>query len=125
MLKKNEEYVTDIIDNGFQGEGIAKIDGMTVFIDKAIKGEKVKIKILKVQTNFAYGKIIEILKKSEARVDEEDCATYKKCGGCNLRHIKYEETLNIKKATIENCLYKALKRDIKVNDVIGKKNPLY
>ena len=37
MLKKNEEYVVDIIDNGFQGEGIAKIDGMTVFIDKAIK----------------------------------------------------------------------------------------
>ena len=125
MLKKNEEYVIDIIDNGFQGEGIAKIDGMTVFIDKAIKGEKVKIKILKVQTNFAYGKIIENLKKSEARVDKEDCATYKRCGGCNLRHIKYEETLNIKKATIENCLYKALKRDIKVNDVIGMKNPLY
>lgn len=125
MLKKNEEYVTDIIDNGFQGEGIAKIEGMTVFIDKAIKGEKVKIKILKVQTNFAYGKIIENLKKSEARVDKEDCATYKRCGGCNLRHIKYEETLNIKKATIENCLYKALKRDIKVNDVIGMKNPLY
>lgn len=125
MLKKNEEYVTDIIDNGFQGEGIAKIDGMTVFIDKAIKGEKVKIKILKVQTNFAYGKIIQILRKSEARVDEEDCATYKRCGGCNLRHIKYEETLNIKKATVENCLYKALKRDIKVNDVIGMKNPLY
>lgn len=125
MLKKNEEYLIDIIDNGFQGEGIAKIDGMTVFIDKAIKGEKVKIKILKVQTNFAYGKIIEILKKSEARVDEEDCATYKRCGGCNLRHIKYEETLNIKKAIVENCLYKALKRDIKVNDVIGMKNPLY
>lgn len=125
MLKKNEEYVIDIIDNGFQGEGIAKIDGMTVFVDKAIKGEKVKIKILKVQTNFAYGKIIEILKKSEARVDEEDCATYKRCGGCNLRHVKYEETLNIKKAIVENCLYKALKRDIKVNDVIGMKNPLY
>ena len=44
MIKKNEEYIVDIIDNGFQGEGIAKIDGMTVFIDNAIKGEKVKIK---------------------------------------------------------------------------------
>lgn len=125
MLKKNEEYVTDIIDNGFQGEGIAKLGGMTVFIDQAIKGEKVKIKILKVQTNFAYGKIIEILKRSETRVNEEDCITYKRCGGCNLRHIKYEETLNIKKAIVENCLYKALKREIKVNDVIGMKSPLY
>ena len=40
MIKKNEEYIVDIIDNGFQGEGIAKIEGITVFIDQAIKGEK-------------------------------------------------------------------------------------
>ena len=125
MLKKNEEYVVDIIDNGFQGEGIAKIDGITVFIDKAIKGEKIKIKILKVQTNFAYGKIIEILEKSVNRTTKEDCTTYKRCGGCNLRHINYQETLKIKKAIVENCLYKALKRNVKVNNVIGMKNPLY
>ena len=124
MLKKNEEYIVDIIDNGFQGEGIAKIDGITIFIDQAIKGEKIKIKILKVQTNFAYGKILEILEKSNNRTEEE-CTTYKRCGGCNLRHIKYEETLNIKKAVVENCMYKALKREVKVNDVIGMKNPLY
>lgn len=124
MLKKNDEYVVDIIDNGFQGEGIAKIDGMTVFVDKAIKGEKAKIKILKVQTNFAYGKIIEILEESNNRTNE-DCDTYKRCGGCNLRHIKYEETLNIKKAVVENCLYKELKRETEVNDVIGMEDPLY
>ena len=41
-MKKNEEYIVDIIDNGFQGEGIAKIDGITVFIPNVIKGEKVK-----------------------------------------------------------------------------------
>ena len=93
MLKKNEEYVVNIIDNGFQGEGIAKIDGITVFIDNAIKGEKVKVKILKVQTNFAYGKIIEILENSVNRINKEDCTTFKKCGGCSLRHIKYQETL--------------------------------
>ena len=80
---------------------------------------------MKVQTNFAYGKIIEILEKSASRVENEDCATYKQCGGCNLRHIKYEETLNIKKAIVENCMYKSLKKEIKVNNVIGMKNPLY
>ena len=46
MLKKNEEYIVEIIDNGFQGEGIAKIDNVAIFIPNAIKGEKVKIKIL-------------------------------------------------------------------------------
>ena len=57
MLKKNEEYVVDITDNGYNGEGIAKIDGITIFIENAIKGEKVKIKILKVLKNQAYAKV--------------------------------------------------------------------
>lgn len=122
MLKKNEEYIADIIDNGFQGEGIAKIDGITIFIPQAIKGEKIKIKILKVLKNFGYGKIIEILEKSENR-EIEDCTTYKRCGGCNLRHIKYEETLNIKKSIVENCLYKQLRKEVKVNNVIGMDKP--
>ena len=31
-VEKNKEYIVDIIDNGFEGEGIAKIDGFTIFI---------------------------------------------------------------------------------------------
>ena len=106
MLKKNEEYIVDIVDNGFQGEGIAKIDGITVFVQGAIKGEKIKIKIIKVLSDFCYGKILEIIEKSEHR-REPDCPVYSQCGGCDLRHIKYEETLNIKKQIVENCLQKA------------------
>jgi 23S rRNA (uracil1939-C5)-methyltransferase len=116
MLKKNEEYVVNIIDNGYMGEGIAKIDGITVFIEQAIKGEKIRIKIIKVMTNFCYGKILEILEKSKNR-KESECETYKRCGGCNLRHIEYRETLNIKKSIVDNCLYKALKREVDVEDV--------
>ena len=82
MLRKNEEYVVDIIDNGYNGEGIAKIDGMTVFIDNAIKGEKVKIKILKVLKSQSYGKIEEIIEKSPYK-SALDCSTFTKCGGCN------------------------------------------
>ncbi len=124
MIEKNEIYEVEIIDDGYQGEGIAKIDNFPIFIQGAIKGEKVQIKILKVQTNFAYGKIIKILKHSENRTETE-CIQYARCGGCNLRHIKYEYTLKIKKAIVENCMYKALNREIKVNDVIGMEIPLF
>ena len=48
-IQKNKEYIVNIIDNGFEGEGIAKIEDYTIFIPGAIKGEKIKIKILKVQ----------------------------------------------------------------------------
>ena len=123
-MKKNEEYIVCIIDNGCSGEGIAKIDGITVFIPEAIKGEEVKIKILKVNKSYCFAKIIEILKPSNVRT-AEDCLKYKKCGGCNLRHIEYNETLNIKKAIVENCLGKELRKAPKVNNVIGMKGPYY
>ncbi len=124
MLEKNQVYEVEIIDDGYQGEGIAKIENFPVFIQGAIKGEKVQIKILKVQTNFAYGKIINIIEPAENRVEAE-CTEYSKCGGCNLRHISYNYTLKIKKAIVENCLYKALNRKIEVQDVIGMNIPMF
>ena len=62
-VKKNEEYIVDIIDNGYQGEGIAKVDGFTVFVPNAIKGEKVKILILKVTTSHAFKYIYDFNKE--------------------------------------------------------------
>lgn len=122
MIKKNDEYFVEITDNGFQGEGIAKIDNIPIFIPNAIKNEKVKIKILKVNTNFCYGKILKIIKKSENRV-KEDCNTYNKCGGCNLRHIDYKATLEMKREIVKNNFKKAKLENVKINDCIGMEEP--
>ena len=46
-VKKNEAYTVEIIDNGFEGEGIARIDGFTIFVPNAIKGETCEILIVK------------------------------------------------------------------------------
>ena len=121
-IRKNEEYIVDIIDNGFEGEGIAKINNFTIFIKGAIKGEKVRILILKVNSSYAFAKIIEIMESSEYRC-EEDCNTYKRCGGCDLRHIKYEKTLEIKKNVVQSLVNKTLSNKVKINDTIGMDNP--
>ena len=123
-IKKNQEYIVEIIDNGYEGEGIAKIDGFTVFIPGTIKGEKVKILIVKVLSSHAFGKILEILKSSETR-QEADCTTYKRCGGCNLRHIKYEETLKMKQNAVQSLVNKTLKTKVKVQETIGMENPFH
>lgn len=123
MIKKNEIYEVEIIDNGVAGEGIAKIDGFTIFVPNAIKGEKVKVKILKVLSSHGFGKVEEFIEKSEARA-EADCETYSKCGGCVMRHIKYEKTLEIKRNVVKNTLKKQ-GIDTKVNDVIGMENPYF
>lgn len=124
MVEKNKEYIVDIIDNGFEGEGIAKIDGFTIFIPNAIKGEKVKILIVKVLKSHAFGKILDIIDKSDKRI-ECDCKTYKRCGGCNMRHIEYEETLIIKRNSVQALVNKTLKNKVKVKNTIGMENPLH
>ena len=124
QIEKNKEYTVNIIDNGFEGEGIAKIDGFTVFVPGAIKGEKIKILIVKVLSSHAFGKILEIIEPSKTR-QEADCTTYKRCGGCNLRHIKYEETLKIKQNAVQSLVNKTLKNKIEVQKAIGMENPFH
>lgn len=123
VIKKNEEYIVDIIDNGYEGEGIAKINDFVVFILGAIKGEKVKILIVKVTKSHAFGKILEIIEPAKSRNNQIDCSTYKRCGGCNLRHIKYEDTLKIKKEIVQNLVNKTLKNKVIVKDTKGMENP--
>lgn len=123
-VEKNNEYIVDIVDNGYEGEGIAKIDGFTIFIPNSIKGEKIKILIVKVLSSHAFGKIVEILEPSKHRI-ESDCSTYKRCGGCNLRHIDYEETLNIKQNAVQSLVNKTLEHKIEVKPTWGMGNPYH
>ena len=123
-IQKNQEYIVDIIDNGFEGEGIAKIDNFTIFIPGTIKGEKVRILIVKVLSSHGFGKIVEIIEKSQARQDV-DCNTYKRCGGCNLRHVKYEETLKMKQNAVQSLVNKTLKNKLQVKETVGMENPLH
>ena len=123
-IQKNQEYTVEIIDNGYESEGIAKIDNFTIFIPGAIKGEKVKVLIVKVLSSHAFGKILEIIEKAEGRQDA-DCSTYKRCGGCNLRHIKYEETLKMKQNAVQSLVNKTLKNKLQVQETVGMENPYH
>ena len=123
-VEKNKEYIVDIIDNGFEGEGIAKIDNFTIFVPNALKNEKVKILIVKVLSSHAFGKITEIILPSKHRIDS-DCDTYKRCGGCNLRHVKYEETLIMKQNAVQSLVNKTLKTKVQVEQTLGMENPYH
>ena len=124
-IKKNDEFEADIIDYGSDGEGIAKIDGYTIFVKGALKGEKCKIHITKALQNHAFATVSQIIKKSPYR-KESDCITFPRCGGCTLRHINYNETLKIKQEKVQNLFDKSFKKGtIKVKETIGMENPFY
>lgn len=120
---KNNEYVVDIIDMGIESEGIAKIDGYTIFIKNALIGEKVKIKLIKANKNFGFGKIVEIIKESKYRV-KPFCSCYEKCGGCNLQHLEYSKQLEYKLNIVKNNFRKFGLDESKIKEIIGMENPV-
>ena len=103
MLEKNGIYEAVITDYTAEGQGIAHIDGITVFIPNAIAGERVKVRIETLRKTWAAGKITEILEKSPHRVNRE-CPVAKLCGGCDFWHMDYQEETRLKAERVKTCL---------------------
>lgn len=105
MLENKKEYIVNIESLGYEGEGVAKIDGYPIFISGALKGECVRVEIIKAKKKYAHGKLLEIVEKSDER-REPKCINYKKCGGCTLMHLNYEGQLDFKFHRVKDCMKK-------------------
>jgi len=122
-VEKNKEYVVDVQGMGYEGEGVSKIDNFTIFIPGALENEKVKIIIVKINKNYGFGKLLEVIEPSVDRVLPK-CSIYKRCGGCQLQHLSYEGQLKFKKNRVLDCLKRIGKLDnFILHDTIGMQNP--
>ncbi|WP_032075614.1 23S rRNA (uracil(1939)-C(5))-methyltransferase RlmD [Clostridium drakei] len=124
-INKNEEYDMNITGMGYEGEGVGKINDFTVFVPGALLNEKVKVKIVKVNKNFAFAKLIDVMEASEYRT-EPACNIYKRCGGCQLQHYSYRAQLDFKKQRVKDCIERIGKlktSEVILNDTIGMDDP--
>ncbi len=121
-IKKRKAYELEIIDLAFGGRGLAKPDGLPVFIDRCIPGDVVFAKITRKKKSWAEGKLIRILKESPLR-KEGKCKYCNYCGGCKWQQIEYERQLEYKKRhVIESMQHIGGLEDVHVNDVIPSDN---
>jgi 23S rRNA (uracil1939-C5)-methyltransferase len=122
-IEKNKDYIIDITGMGYEGEGVGKIDNFTVFVQGALLGETVQVKIVKVAKNYAYGKLLEVLEASKHRT-EPGCGIYKSCGGCQMQHMSYEGQLEFKTQRVKDVMERIAKlQDVVVHDTLGMKEP--
>lgn len=103
MYKKDDNVTLAITDLGTDGEGIGKVDGYTVFVKDAIVGDTVEAKIIKAKKNYAYGRLISVIKPSPDRVQPK-CPVARACGGCNLQHMDYRAQLRFKEQLVRGNL---------------------
>lgn len=115
---KNNIYEAQITDITNEGNGICKLDGYTVFIPLTAIGDKIKLKLIKVNKNFGYGKVEEILSPSPTRI-EDNCPVFTTCGGCSLRHISYKAELSVKENIVKSAFERIGKIKTPINDIIG------
>ena len=118
MLIKNQIYEAVITDYTAQGQGIAKVEGCAVFIPNAIRGERVRVRIEKAQKTWASGKIVELLEKSQHRVNRA-CPVAKLCGGCSFWHMDYEEEQQLKADRVRDCLNRLAGEELTEVEILG------
>lgn len=123
-MQKNDILEVEILDLTHEGQGVAKVDGLVFFIDNALPGEVIKMRILKLKKKIGFGKVEEYLKLSDKRNQDIDAA-YLRSGIADFGHIVYEEQLKFKRQQVVNNLYKTAGiSDVEVAETLGMKNPL-
>ncbi|MAB66858.1 MAG: 23S rRNA (uracil(1939)-C(5))-methyltransferase RlmD [Bacteroidetes bacterium] len=94
-LKKGEEVTLEIESAAFRGKGVAKVDGLAVFVYGTAPGDVVKARIIKKKKNYREAKLLEVLEPSKDRITPK-CQHANVCGGCSWQHVPYAKQLEYK-----------------------------
>lgn len=117
-MKKNDIYEIDITGITDEGHGVGRADGIVVFVPYALKGEKVRIIIIKVLRSYSVGKILDIIAPSQKRIKAE-CEYFYRCGGCSYQNALYSEELEYKYGYISDCIKKIAKSNAELLPIKG------
>ncbi len=104
-IKKNTEIEVTVLKMSFGGRAIAKINSYVIFIENALVGDKLIIRITKTKKNFAEAYIVKIIEPSPYRI-EPSCKYFGYCGGCKWQFIEYEKQLEYKTNDVKELLEK-------------------
>lgn len=123
MLNKNDIVEVEIIDLTHEGAGVAKVDGFVFFVDNALPGEVIKMRVLKLKKNIGFGKVEDYVTLSPNRNQDID-ATYLRSGIADFGHMTYEEQLKFKRKQVVDNLYKTAGiSDVEVAETLGMETP--
>ncbi len=122
MLAKNQCYEMTCESFGQDAQGVCRHDGIAVFVPGLLPGERARVRIVKPEKRYAFGRIEELLEKSPNRA-EPFCPIYKRCGGCVCQHMTYETSLAFKRRQVQDLLERVGGLSIEVPPVLGMAHP--
>ena len=126
-MKRNEILENVLVtDAGAEGKAIARVDNRVVFINGAIPGDVIDVRVYKKKRKFLEGNIEKFHKYSEKRA-EPFCEHFGVCGGCKWQNMKYEQQLFYKEKQVVDNLERIGKIEIgeKLPILASEKTKLY
>ena len=107
MARRKQDIILEnvVIESvAAEGKALARIDGTVLFVQFAVPGDVVDVKVTKKKKNYMEGFILRMVKPSEHRL-EPFCKHFGVCGGCKWQPLPYEMQLQAKQSRFTTSLY--------------------
>ena len=128
MARKRREKILENVEvTGIadKGKAVGRHEGQVVFIEGAVPGDIVDIRVSKKRKGHYLGRVVKFHSKSPDRVDPV-CSHFGVCGGCKWQHLSYEAQLKHKQITVENALSRIGGIDISgIRPILGSSETTY
>jgi len=102
-IKRGLQTEVEISDVAFGGRGLVRLDGMAVFVDQTVPGDRAIIRIVRKKKNYAEARVIDLIQSSPDRIIAP-CEYSGFCGGCKWQFLKYEQQLIYKRQHVLDSL---------------------
>jgi len=94
-LTVSDIHEAEVVDLAHDGRGIARVGGKAVFIEGALPGERVRLRVIKRRRHLDEAGLVDVIVASPDRVVPR-CAHFGLCGGCSLQHLSGPAQLQAK-----------------------------
>ena len=122
-LKPGAVGVVEFSDLLANGQAVGRFEGMVVFVDGPLPGERARIRLTEVKAKYAVGELLERETTSPDRA-EPFCPVFGACGGCQVQHLAYAGQLAWKHRIVSDALLRIGGfHDLTVREPIGMDVP--
>ena len=102
-MKQGSLLEVTITDLNTSGEGVGRINGKVIFVPDTVSGDRVLVRLTRVKSKYAEGKLQKLLTSSSDRIRPR-CIVADKCGGCQWQHVNWEHQLLSKRQQVIQSL---------------------
>ena len=122
-VEAGEERVVAIEDLAFGGQGVARVAGYVLFVEGALPGETVRVRVRRLRRGYADAALVALETASPERVSPP-CRHYARCGGCDLQHLDPAAAAAAKRRQIEELVRRVAGIEARVLEPVRAGSPL-